>query len=274
MRLMRFAETIGHEKQKLVFDQLIKNGNLSHAYAFSGPAHIGKTTLARELAKNLGADPARDLAVFDSVEGLTIEEARALQSRLQLSPVGKWKVAVVSNAERMGKAAASSLLKTLEEPPAHSLLILVTSNFHAFLPTIASRLQRINFGKNTDGEVAAALAKFNLPSADSSRIAVFASGRIGLALLLAENESLRKFYEAAAAEYGILLEGSLLKRLQTAQMLAELPTEDLQRFVKIGMDFWVEANGPAKVATKLQVAYQDLEFHVNTKLVLDNLFLP
>lgn len=270
---MDFRRTIGHQKQKQLFRQILKNGKLGHAYAFAGPENIGKTTFALDLANLLEADPIFDVFLFDSESGLLIEEARALQNRLNLTPSRKHKVAIIAFAERMSLEAANSLLKTLEEPPEHSLLLLITSNFYALLPTITSRVQRVNFGLSSSSEVESGLQEFHLSEEKLSEITQFSQGRIGLARRLAGQPELLEFYELAEKYYQILLGGALAPRLQTSSLLAGLKPEQISDFLKFAMRRWVAEAKNLKIARNLQTAFRDLEFNLNTKLVLDNLFL-
>ncbi len=259
---MQFTKTIGHEKQKMLLDQIVKNGRLAHAYVFAGPENVGKTTFALELAGILGADSIMDLAVFDSEEGLKIETAREIQNRLSLTPVGILKVAVITHAENMTVEAANCLLKTLEEPPGRSLLILVTSNFHALLPTVRSRVQRINFGLLADSEISADV-----------EIRGFAGGRIGLAKRLLADEKLLEFYRQAAKIYKILYAGSDFDRLKTAEALAQMEEPQIQAFLKYaGSRFVREPQGRA-LGEKILGTFRDLQYNLNVKLAMDNLFI-
>lgn len=244
---MDFKRTIGHEKQKQMFERAVQNDRLGHAYAFAGPEHVGKTTFALDLAEILGAHPVMDVALFDSAGGLTVEEARNLQSRLSLTPAGKCKVAIITAAERMNSSAANSLLKTLEEPPRRSVIFLITANYHALLPTVASRVQRINF------------------SAENGR-------RIGLQKRMEESQELRQFYLHAAKHYDALEKGTLAERLFTAQQLYDFSDEDLRRFLDFAMRQSAGEGNDGASPRKLLAAWEALNANVNVKLMLDNLF--
>ena len=248
MAMMQFTRTIGHEKQKRMFLRALEAGRLAHAYILAGPAHIGKTTFALDLAEILEAHPVMDVALFDSPEGLTVEGARDLQSRLSLMPSGKHRVAIISDASRMNSSAANSLLKTLEEPPEHSVIFLVTENYHGLLPTVASRAQRVNF------------------SAEDGR-------RIGLEKRMKESLELREFYADAARNYGVLEKGALAERLLAAQQMYDFFDEDLRRFLDYAMRQSASGGEIPKHSRKLLSAWEDLSFNANVKLMLDNLFV-
>lgn len=269
---MAFEETIGHQKQKDFFLRATANQKLAHAYVLVGTEHIGKTTFALELARILGADPVFDISLFDGQE-LSIEEARLLSGRLSLTPARKYKVAIVAHAETMTLPAANSLLKTLEETPEHSLIFLVTSNFHALLPTIASRVQRINFSRLSVEEIRTSFEPFHLPAEKKEFIISIASGRIGLAKMLATDENLYQSYMEAQNYFQVLEKGTTLERLQKSQELSGKENDEITRFIKLAMELWVARSGKQKLGQKLLETWNGWQMNLNTKLLLDNLFL-
>lgn len=271
---MQFTQTIGHQKQKEFFRRACENGRLGHAYALCGPEHVGKTTFARELAGLLGADPILDVVLSDGEQGLSTQEARDMQSRLNRTAVRKIKVAIVAYAEKMGLSAANSILKLLEEPPAHSLLLLVTSNFHMLLPTVASRLQRVNFGGASAPEVSQGLAPFNLPPQHALQIIELSAGRIGIARRLAAEAQFYDFFTSATRYYQILQNGSLVDRLNTARTIAMFEDEQQNDFLKFAAARWISRPEGWKLGQKIFAALRDLELNINSKLAFDCLFLP
>lgn len=249
---MKFTKTVGHEKQKKLLEAARQNGRLAHAYCFSGPEHIGKTTFALELAEILGAHRIFDVLLSDSDETMGIEEVRNIQNRLNVAPVGALKVAIITNAERrLTLSSANALLKTLEQPPPHSLLLLTTANFYSLLPTIVSRLQRINFAPVWEAEYL-----------------------IGLSRTLQNDEKLRNFFEEAQKYFAVLKVGSILERLKSSEAAAVWDDAQISFFVKYAMLEFVKQPGSPALAQKLLAAWRDLKFNLNLKLVLDNLFLP
>ncbi len=257
-----------------MFLRAIEKGRLGHAYALVGEEGIGKTTFALDLANAMGTDPIFDLYLYDSSFALSIEEARNLEGRLSLTPVGAFKVAIVAQAEQMTLQAANALLKTLEEPPARSIIILVTANFYVLLPTIASRVQRVNFGLAPVAQVRDSLESFNLDEETLEEILGFASGRIGLARRLAAEPGLLQFYRQAKRDYQILEKGTLVERLQTAERLATTEPPDINEFLKFAMQEWGKKAQNSSLSRKLFKTWEDLKFNLNLRLLLDNLFLP
>ena len=146
---------IGNERVAEMLEKSYKAEKLSHAYLFEGPEHIGKRTLALAFCqllldnnkKNILENP--DLMVLspsDSDKQITIGKIRELEKVLGLYPYcSRYKIAIIEQAEKMNKAAANALLKTLEEPSGTTILLLLSSDSKNMLDTIKSRCQRIKF---------------------------------------------------------------------------------------------------------------------------------
>ncbi len=261
---MNFTKTVGHEKQKRLFFRAIENGRLAHAYAFAGQEGIGKTAFALELAEILGADSVLDLFVIGEEEGsVSAEQARALHAKLSLAPAGKCKVAVIK-ADGLTEEAANSLLKILEEPPKHSYIFLTAANFCALLPTIASRVQKMQFSRVADSEMAGMF---------SEEILGLAQGRFGLAKRLSDDESFLEFVRSCDAGLLSLEQGKLAERLQTAEKIAALETPRIVFFLRYGLERQAADFKTPFLAKKLYTALADIEYNVNVKLSMDNLFL-
>lgn len=273
---MSFQNTIGHEKQKQLFLRAAKFGRLAHAYALVGPRHVGKTTFALDFAQNcLGVNMNLDLLVFDEEEGIGIEQARMMRSRLFLTSFkNSPKLAVITSAEKMTPEAGNALLKTLEEPPTGAMIILVTENFYGLLPTIASRLQVVHFGRVANELVTRELDKFQLSEDLLLEIVGFAQGRLGLALRLAQDQGLLDLFRKAKSYWAVLRGGNLIERFKASEALAELEHLELERFLKLTTEFWTAEVPSGRLAKKLRLAWRDLNFNLNTRLLLDNLFLP
>ena len=171
---MSFETILGQGQAKNIISRALEHGTVAHAYLFYGAESVGKKRTAVEFAKALNcAEPGPDGSCdrcsachkieqgqhpdFFLVEptkasssardaAIKIEEIRDLQKKLGFMPYeGRTKVAVIDGAEKMNAQACNAFLKTLEEPPASTLLILVTSNLYQLLPTIISRCQGVKF---------------------------------------------------------------------------------------------------------------------------------
>jgi DNA polymerase-3 subunit gamma/tau len=190
-RPQTFGEIAGQEHVTKTIQNEIKSGHVAHAYLFSGPRGCGKTTTARVIAKAVnclnrkenGAEPcnqcancleisagrAIDLIEIDAASHRGIDDIRELREGVKFAPTKlKYKVFIIDECHQLSKDAANALLKTLEEPPAHAIFILATTELHKILPTILSRCQRFDFRKLSLPELVARLQKL----ADNEKIKI------------------------------------------------------------------------------------------------------
>lgn len=161
-----FEDVVGQEHVTKTLQNAIAAGRIAHAYIFSGPRGVGKTTVARILAKAVncqtGPSPepceecdrckeistgnAIDIIEIDAASNRGIDEIRELRESVKYAPVsGRYKVYIIDEAHMLTVEAFNALLKTLEEPPEHVIFILATTEPHKILPTILSRCQRFDF---------------------------------------------------------------------------------------------------------------------------------
>lgn len=181
-RPQNFEEIQGQEHVVQTLTNAVKSGRLSHAYLFSGPRGCGKTTTARILAKSANcqnrkegeAEPCNkcsscleissgrsmDLIEIDAASHRGIDDIRELREGIKFVPSkSKYKVFIIDECHQLSKDAANALLKTLEEPPAHAIFIMATTEIHKMIPTIISRCQRFDFRRLKLGELVARLEK-------------------------------------------------------------------------------------------------------------------
>ena len=161
-----FSELVGQEHVATTLRQSAKQGRISHSYLFCGPRGSGKTTSARILAKaancldlqdgdacnacticqTINEGRFMDIIELDAASNRGIDEIREIREKVNFSPVqGGRKVYIIDEAHMLTDAASNAFLKTLEEPPAHVIFILCTTEAHKILPTIISRCQRFDF---------------------------------------------------------------------------------------------------------------------------------
>ncbi len=166
-----FGTLIGQDNIAQTLKNSILRGQLAHAYLFCGPRGVGKTTTARIFAKMINcSDPSEDMEPcgtcesclsfaegrsyciheLDAASNNGVEDIKTLMDQVRIPPqVGKYSVYIIDEVHMLSQAAFNAFLKTLEEPPAHAIFILATTEKHKILPTILSRCQTYDFNRIT-----------------------------------------------------------------------------------------------------------------------------
>lgn len=151
-RSKRLEEIVGQSHITSVLARAIAKGHISHAYLLTGPKGVGKTSIARILAHEInGLDYSDDASHLDIIEidaasNNGVEDVRDLREKVRLAPLSaKRKVYIIDEVHMLSKPAFNALLKTLEEPPAHVVFILATTDVHKLPDTVISRTQRYSF---------------------------------------------------------------------------------------------------------------------------------
>jgi len=163
-RPTNFTEVVGQEMVKQVLENSIKYGRVKHAYLFSGPKGVGKTTLARIFANELNqtrTNPEANLDIIelDAASHTGIDDIRLLIESAQTPPMsGKYKIFIIDEVHMLSKSAMNALLKILEEPPSYLIFLLATTNEEKLLPTILSRLTRLQLTPHTEANIVNRLA--------------------------------------------------------------------------------------------------------------------
>jgi DNA polymerase III subunit gamma/tau len=163
-RPQSFEDIVSQEHVSNTLKNAIKNNRLSHAYMFCGPRGVGKTTMARVLARVVndvdagvdGESLSRTLNIveMDAASNRKIEDVRSLKEVIRVPPQnGKYKIFIIDEVHMLTKEAFNALLKTLEEPPPHAIFIFATTEPHKVLPTILSRVQRFDFKRISVAEI-------------------------------------------------------------------------------------------------------------------------
>ena len=242
---------IGHEDAVATLHRAVRRDQVSHAYLISGPAGVGRRTLALAFARVLlcQAAPAErpcgrcpscrrvertmhpDLVVLSLETAgserearptrISIDAIRELRATIALRPLeGDWRVVVIDDADWLSRDAADALLKTLEEPPPFAVLILIVEDTTSLAETIRSRCQQIRLGPVPVVTVQAALEARGVEAPQAALIASLTRGRIGEAFrLAADSEALARHQELA--ETGLQMLADPLVALGRARQLAE-----------------------------------------------------
>ena len=170
-RPMSFDSVVGQQALTTTLKNAVKSGKLAHAYLFCGPRGVGKTTCARIFAKAInckhptadgeacnecesckafGEGRSYNIFELDAASNNSVENIKSLMEQTRIPPqVGRYKVFIIDEVHMLSTAAFNAFLKTLEEPPAHVIFILATTEKHKILPTILSRCQIYDFERMT-----------------------------------------------------------------------------------------------------------------------------
>jgi len=251
-------------------------GEVAHAYGIFGPASIGKRTIAVRLAQTLNClDPKRpaggcgtclsctkiernihpDVVLVErdaaKLKMIDIDHIREMQRDLSLRPLeGRTRVVIIDDAAELSEPAQVALLKTLEEPPSHAVLLLLTLSPESLFETIRSRLQPLLLRSVATAEIAAGLRARGVKDADA--IAAAAGGHPGLAIRLAADEGgERTMRRALEKEFFELVGSRLTERFAWAAGLAD-ESDPRKRADAIGLrfDHWIELLRDASVRAR------------------------
>jgi DNA polymerase-3 subunit gamma/tau len=151
-----FGDIVSQKHVSSTLKNAIKKNRLAHAYMFCGPRGVGKTTMARVLARTVNEidrevdgeslNQTLNVVEIDAASNNSVDDIRDLRERVRIPPQnGRYKIYIIDEVHMLSKSAFNALLKTLEEPPDHVIFIFATTEPHKVLPTILSRVQRFDF---------------------------------------------------------------------------------------------------------------------------------
>lgn len=213
-----FGTVIGHDKIKTHFEEAIKMEKVSHAYLLSGEDGSGKMTIAKAFAKALlcehgngcgectacrqvdsGNHPDLIYITHEKYEIRVDEIRKGINETIDIKPYsGNYKIYIVDDADRMNQGAQNALLKTLEEPPAYAVILLLTNNKDRLLDTILSRCVSMTLGSVKEDKIVKYLEEHtDAKEADIRFAASFALGNIGRALHIVHTEQFQEMFQEA-----------------------------------------------------------------------------
>lgn len=217
--MLNFHDIVGHEQIKEHFQMAIENQKVSHAYILTGEAGMGRKSLAHAFALALlcekgTAEPCMECHACKQVlsgnhpdlihvthekpNSIGVDDIREqINDTIMVRPYSSYyKIYIVDEAEKMTQQAQNALLKTIEEPPAYAVIILLTTNQEAFLPTILSRCVQLKLKPLRDFVVKNYLTEaLHVPEADADIFAAFARGNLGKAISLVSSEDFKVMHQ-------------------------------------------------------------------------------
>ncbi len=226
-------KTFGHERIKRLLDRQLEADVFAHAYAFVGPSQIGKKMLAEEFARKLlkhellSSHP--DYVFLDARDAGSVERVRNVTDRLAVRPIaGSRTVALIDNAEHLSHEAMNALLKTLEEPKSHALIILISQD--QMIPTVLSRCQVLMCYQATTAQLRAFVEqqKLSVPNTVYS----LAGGSIGQLLSLLSDEDRSNAMHDEVQKLQRALDGSRADKLFAIQFFSEYEPVQLRELLR------------------------------------------
>ncbi len=252
-------QTYGHDWATALLQQALDTQRLSHAYLITGPAHIGKATLAREFAAALNCtgqtppcgecrscrlahdDSHPDILVVQAQEHvLKIDQIRSLQHDLALSPYeGRYRVCLLIDLHLATDEAENALLKTLEEPASRVVLVLTATDASLLLPTVVSRCQVLALRGVPEQRIVQALTeRWHVQPDRAQLLARLAGGRIGWAITAAQDENALAYRGQALDDLLQAVIGGRLARLKLAESLGSLERDELIELSSLWQTWW------------------------------------
>ena len=270
-----FERVIGHEDKKKYFENIIKNHNISHCYIFSGNDGIGKLTFAKQIAKNILNTDNLDTCIdykfitkHEDKKDIVVEQIRKeIINDVYIKPIsGEYKVYIIDEAQNLNIAAQNALLKTLEEPPKHIVIILICSNINKILPTILSRVSKLNFNGLRNEQIQNYL-KDKLNTTLPLNVLEYVGGSIGKAISIVNN-NLNEKYEQIDSLVESFQKKEVINALDLASEI-DFNNNDLLEY----LEFRMFKNNMYSSIRYIHKASIRLRNNGNYDIVIDNMIL-
>ena len=269
--MLSFHDIIGHEQIKDHFQKAIANNKVSHAYILTGEAGMGRKSLANAFALTLlcekgksepcmechackqvlsGNHPDLIYVEHEKPGSIGVDDIRKqINDTIMVRPYSSYyKIYIVDEAEKMTQQAQNALLKTIEEPPAYAVILLLTTNVDAFLPTILSRCVQLKLKPLRDYMVKNYLTEqLHVQEADAEIYSAFARGNLGKAISLASSEDFKHLHQEILG---------LLRHVKQAD-ISEL-LDEIRKMKEDGLDIY-------ECLDFIQLWYRDILLYKVTK---------
>ncbi len=293
---------IGHEKELKTLEDNFLNGNIHHAYLLLGPEKIGKFRVVRaaagilqcpnnfchkcptciQIEKRCHLDT---IEIEDDGESIKIDAIRDVIMRLNMTTQNRYKLLLMQNISRLTDEAANCLLKTLEEPPEKTVFIFTADHLNDIKPTIASRMQIINFKKLSDETLKAALKKLHPEIQDEilDQIIILSLGRSGTAIqLLSNQEQFQELHEMYRHIQFLDEKASLSTRFAAVNDIMQ-DSRKMKIFLSLLVHYLrkkmldtrnrLHQNAAIKTLEKIHKALNLLNYNVNPRLLLEDIMI-
>lgn len=192
-----FERILGQVSVKSKLKRAIETGNITNAYLLTGPEGVGKKMVAEDFAESLlglrleNSPDYKCIGVKKGENSIKIDQIRDMIGDMSIKPYGDYKIFIIDDADKMTIQAQNALLKTLEEPSAYGIIILVTRNDQALLDTIRSRCLEIKFAPLTNRDIRAILSEKGIDDDQAQVASIFSRGSASRALDICENQDLK-----------------------------------------------------------------------------------
>ena len=298
------SESFGHESIVSFFEQSILNHTLNHAYAFFGPTHVGKRTVADEISRKLlNISPDRSLVHPDFVliereidektgsrkKDISVAQIRELIHRMSQSSFEKdgYTVAIIDGAEYLNPAGANGLLKTLEEPRPQTVVFLITQDETLLLPTIRSRVQSFYFSPVSRDRIQSFLLQQGMETDRALELARESHGLPGYACSWASEHALHEAYTTEKQRCTSLLGFQFYEKLHAIEDLFENSDDHIEARGKIveALRVWTFVLRDIMITNSLtrthlypaldaiRNAERDLKRNIHPRLILEHIML-
>lgn len=288
-RPLSFSEVAGQQAIVKTLQNALKQNKIAHAYLFSGPRGTGKTSMAKLFAKALNCEEGvgkqcnkcsnclgvndgshPDVYEIDAASNNGVDDVRQLIDNVNYAPIkGQYKVYIIDEVHMMSQSAFNALLKTLEEPPAHVIFILATTEAHKVIPTILSRCQRYNFSKVSENDIKNRLIKIlnseDLPYEEEALSLLVSLADGGVRDALSMLDQVLAYSGKSLRTDDVLELFALTSKIEQLNLLKAISDQDLEKVFTITNTFMDKGVDVKRLTLDLLTLLKDGLLYFKTK---------